>query len=388
MLTISSVEDNLFGDMFAIPAPAVESPTAVVSPTVTVTPVVAKKSSPLSKHELAVRKLKLMNKGMAMGALIEIYQEMEAAGRVTSPAPAQEPVSAPVAATAVVSVSAPVVPDLGSEEEVSSGSEKDSTTTSPSSQSSLSDEENFLSKIHVTPIPTPTKAKKYTSLRTPVTVAPMKALTSETLTIPSPLRMNVPVKSRPDSPAPPSRMKLTGHGRKAFTPSLAVIESSPLVSPSEEQSPPASPFVRPGNPTPTKATRGTRNFAPLLSPIRDTDVLDEEEEDVSSPAPIFLGGVMPTKTTFVGDDAQSDALEELAEPLLQLNGVEVVEDFTPIAKEKEKDIPEVPLTNTGIMITIAGSYLVAQSMRIAPMTVAILVGGAVLASTGFLMGSE
>lgn len=389
--------------MFAIPAvlgaptvpyiptsPSVETPPAVVSPVVAAaTPVVFKK---LSKHEQAVRRLKLMNKGSAMSELIQIYKEMEADGRITYPAPDPEPVAV-----------APAVPDLGPEE-VSSGSEKGSIIGSPSSQSSLSDGERYLSKIQMTPMPTPTKTKEPRP-ETPVKAIPLKA----SLQTPLPLRLDAQEKTRPDSP---TTSKLTCQGKKTFTPSLAAIKSSPTASPTTERSPPASLFVRPGKPTPTKATRGARNFAPVLSPIRADD-FEEEDEEPSSPIPMLLGGVMPTTTTYVGDiEVEPQSIAESAVPTVgePARKVQATEGYVttstahthapespPTTKaaidadpetgaETEVEEPhKVPLTNIGAMATIACSYLTAQSVRIAPVAVSVLVAGAAFAAYRFFL---
>lgn len=434
MLTYYSTEEEaIFGDFFAGPAvfgaptvPYISASPAVMAPApVASVPVVAapKQSSPLSKHDMAIRELKLKNKGSDMGALIEIYQEMEANGQITHPVPIQEP----VIAVAVVSAPAHVIPDMGSDEEVSSGSEKGSTNGSPSSQSSLSDEEDFLHKFNVTPMPTPTKARAPRP-QTPVKATPMKAFESNTLQTPSPMRLEVQEKTRPDSPTTPeSTKKLTGRG-KTFTPSLAAIESSPAASPFELKapSPPTSPFLRLGNPTPTKAGCGarTRAFAPILSPIASSD-FEEEQEEPSSPAPMLLGGILPTTTTFA-EEAES-ALDSVV-PTIQMNGAEVVAvtDMTDeiaaihesngkemaklhkaldamdeklarlnaqapapeastadAAPEIEEELPEVPLTNTGALATIACSYLIAQGMRTAPITIAVFVGAAAFAAYRF-----
>ncbi|RDI85102.1 hypothetical protein Vi05172_g4900 [Venturia inaequalis] len=388
-------DDDLFGGMFAIPAvlgaptvpyiptsPAVKAPTAVVSSVVAAaTPVVFKK---LSKHEQAVRRLKLMNKGSAMSELIQIYKEMEADGRITYPAPDPEPVAV-----------APAVPDLGPEE-VSSGSEKGSIIGSPSSQSSLSDGEGYLRKIQMTPMPTPTKTKEPRP-ETPVKAIPMNALPQT----PSPLRLEAQEKIRPDSP---TTSKLTCQGKKTFTPSLAAIESSPTASPTTERSPPASLFVRPGKPTPTKATRGARNFAPVLSSIRADD-FEEEDEEPSSPRPMLLGGVLPTTTTYVGDievESQSIAksavptVEELIQKVQETEGhvtTSTAHTHAPEIPATTKAAPEtgveephkVPLTNIGAMATIACSYLVAQSVRIAPVAVSVLVAGVAFAAYRFFL---
>lgn len=381
---------------------------AATAAVVAATPSVVEKS-PLSKHSLAVRGLKLKNKGTGMGALIEIYQEMEGSGQITSPAPIAESVVAAV----IVPVVAPVVPDLGSDEEISSESEKDSSSGSPTSASSVSDAEEFLSKIDVTLLPTLTKAKVPRSqMQTPMKATPMKAVETEILTTPSPMRLATKEKSRPDSPTTPHSMtKLTGHGKKTFMPTLAAIECSPSPSPSKGSYPPASSFVRPGNPTPTKSARGARTFAPTLSPIASGDF--EEEEEPSSPSPMLLGGILPTTTSFV--EETESALDSLV-PTIQVNGMEVV--------EAQEEVPETPaptveelrqavrelteafeatkagsateatpqalpteeeclISNLGAMATIAGAYLVAQSTPVALKTTAVVVGVAALAAYRF-----
>lgn len=387
--------------MFSTPA-ILGAPTVPYVPAtaalVAATPAVVKKSH-LSKHALAVRGLKLKNKGTGMGALIEIYQEMEANGQITSPAPIAEP----VAAAEAIAVAATVIPDLGSEEETSSDSEKESTSGPPTSASSVSDAEEFLSKINVTPMPTPNKVKAAPrfSVQTPVKATPMKTIASETLTTPSPMRLGIQEKIRPDSPTTPLSMQKM---MPPFKPSLAPIESSPSPSLSKESSPPASPFVRPGNPTLTKARSGVRTFAPVLSPIASGDF---EAEEPSSPSPILLGGILPTTTTFV--EETESALDSVV-PTIQLNGMEVIEAPAPTIESLKQSLQEMtesleamkasapvieappealpaeeecPISNMGAMATIAGAYLVGQSMRVAPKPTAVLVGVAAFAAYCF-----
>lgn len=151
----------------------------------------------------------------------------------------------------------------------------------------------------------------------------------------SPMRSVIKEKSRPDSPTtPPSAKKLAGLGKKTFNPSLPMIEATPSPSPDKEpQSPPATPFVRPKNPTPTKARRGGRHFASFLSPVAQSPpspmVEDEEIAEILNAIPLHL----PCKALI------NTTIEEI-EPEVPIPSIELNSESLTIIKQAENSNDE------------------------------------------------
>lgn len=79
------------------------------------------------------------------------------------------------------------------------------------------------------------------------------------------------------------------------------------------------------------------------------------------------------------------ALDAMDEKLARLNAQAPAPEASTAdaAPEIEEELPEVPLTNTGALATIACSYLIAQGMRTAPITIAVFVGAAAFAAYRF-----
>ncbi|QDS69148.1 hypothetical protein FKW77_010476 [Venturia effusa] len=399
---IFSEEDAVFGDLFAEPTLS-EAPTVLYTPAssdVAFSPTV--KKYPLSKLDQTIRKMKLRIPGLAMSALIDMYKEMEADGRVTYPVP--EPVVTPV----VASVPPPMVPDSGSDEETLSGSEKGTSNGTPNTVSSVSDSDDFIMKIDMTPFPTPTKVKGPRP-QTLVKAINAKAITSEApATSLSPMDMSVETLSRPDSPTSTDLMNISAGRGKPFTPILDVIESSPTSSPSNSKgkSSTASPFAYSNTPSPTRARRAVWSYAPILSPIQDGEVKEQAKTESALDSKMPTIQVNGTELIELGDleEAQDDdtvlgvpappfeTLEQSPQEVrVESNDLRTTAQTTkapvhedPMDEDDLEELEDCPITTIGWIATNISAYLMAQSIRIAPISVVMIVGVAVLAGHRFL----